>query len=150
MKIRRAKIEDAEVLSKIAFAAKSFWNYLESWLKLWKDALTITPEFIENNEVYLAESDGEIIGFYALILNGEKVQLEHLWISPENIGGGIGKKLMIDAVQKAKSSGASSIEIESDPNAEVFYQKQGAVKIGENKSEIEGKERILPIMRIEL
>lgn len=150
MKIRKAKIGDAEMLSQIAFAAKSFWNYPESWLEIWKDSLTITPEFIESNEVYLAESDEKILGFYALILDGEKVQLEHLWISPENIGGGIGKKLMADAIEKAKLLGANFMEIESEPNAENFYRKQGAVKIGESKSEIEGHERILPIMRIEL
>jgi GNAT superfamily N-acetyltransferase len=150
MKIRKAQINDAKTLSQIAFAAKSFWNYPESWLNLWKDSLTITPEFIQSNEVYLIESDSEVLGFYALILDAEKAQLEHLWISPENIGGGIGKKLMNDAIEKAKSFGAAFIEIESDPNAEGFYQKQGAVKIGESKSEIEGKERTLPIMRIEL
>lgn len=150
MKIRQAKIEDAETLSQIAYAAKSFWNYPESWLEVWKNALTITPEFIEKNEIYLAELDGKVLGFYALILEGEKVQLEHLWISPENIRGGIGKKLMADAIEKAKSRGASFIEIESDPNAEGFYKKQGGVKIGEGKSEIEGRTRILPIMKIEL
>jgi ribosomal protein S18 acetylase RimI-like enzyme len=150
MKIRQAKTEDAEILSNIAFAAKSFWNYPESWLNLWKDALTISPEFINKNEVYLAESDRKVLGFYALILNDEKVQLEHLWISPESIGGGIGKKLMADAIEKAKSFGAATIEIESEPNAFGFYQKQGAVKIGEIRSKIEGQERILPIMRIEL
>jgi GNAT superfamily N-acetyltransferase len=150
MKIRQAEIDDAETLSQIALAAKSFWNYPQSWLDLWKDGLTITPEFIAANEVYLVESDGKILGFYALILNAEKIQLEHLWVSPENIGGGIGKKLMTDAIQKAESLGATFIEIESDPNAEGFYRKQGAVKISENKSEIEGKERTLPIMRIEL
>lgn len=150
MKIRKAQIIDAEKLSQIAFAAKSFWNYPKSWLNLWKEALTITPNFIDNHEVYLAESDGKVSGFYALILDGEKVQLEHLWISPENIGSGIGKKLMADAIEKAKSFGASSMEIEAEPNALGFYQKQGAVKIGESKSEIEGQTRILPLMRINL
>ncbi|MBX7169716.1 MAG: GNAT family N-acetyltransferase [Pyrinomonadaceae bacterium] len=124
MKIRQAKFEDAETLSQIAFAAKSYWNYPENWLKIWKDALTITPEFIEKNEVYLAESDGKVLGFYALIVENDKVQLEHLWISPENIGGGIGKILMADAIEKAKSFGATSMEIESDPNAEGFIKNK--------------------------
>ena len=150
MKIRRAEIKDAETLSNIAYAAKSFWNYPESWLKVWKDALTITPEFIEQNEVYLIESEGKVLGFYALILEGKKARLEHLWISPENIGIGIGKTLMFDAIEKARTLGATFIEIESEPNAVGFYQKQGAVKFGESKSEIEGQARILPIMRIDL
>jgi ribosomal protein S18 acetylase RimI-like enzyme len=117
---------------------------------LWKEALTITPEFISTNEVYVATAEDKIVGFYGLILNGEVAQLEHLWISPDFIGGGIGKALFSNALQRAGLLEATLLEIESDPNAEGFYQKQGAVKISERQSVIEGKTRILPIMRIKL
>jgi GNAT superfamily N-acetyltransferase len=150
MKILRARINDAEFLTQISLAAKAFWQYPESWLNLWKDALTITPEFITANQVFLAESEERTVGFYALILNGEVAWLEHLWVLPDFTGLGIGQKLLADAVQKAKLLGAASIEIESDPNAEGFYRKQGAEKIGESVTEIEGEKRILPILRIEL
>jgi hypothetical protein len=33
--IVRAEASQAEELSEIAYAAKAFWNYPESWLKLW-------------------------------------------------------------------------------------------------------------------
>ena len=150
MEIKKAVSEDAENLSKIALAAKAFWKYPESWLNLWKDGLTITPEFIAENEVYLAVSETKTVGFYALILKGENARLEHLWIEPEFIGRGIGRQLFAHALQTARSCGATLMEIFSDPNAEGFYRKQGAEKFIEHFSEIEGVKRVLPVMRIEL
>jgi len=44
----------------------------------------------------------------------------------------------------------SALELSADPNAEGFYQRMGATRIGEVRSEIEGQARVLPRMRIEL
>jgi hypothetical protein len=38
------------------------------------------------------------------------------------------------------------LEIESDPNAEGFYQRQGARRIGTSVREIERQRRELPIL----
>lgn len=149
MKIRKAVLEDAENLSRIAFAAKSYWKYPEKWLELWKDDLTITPEVIAENEVYAMTENNEIVGFYVLIIKENSAQLEHLWIKPENIGAGIGRKLFVHALKKAVSLNAENICIASDPHAEGFYEKMGAKRIGNFKTEVEGNERILPIMGIE-
>ncbi len=43
-------------------------------------------------------------------------------------------------------NGAQRIEIESDPNAEGFYQKMGAETVGEVTYELEGLPRSLPFM----
>lgn len=150
MEIRKAKSEDAEKLSQIAFAAKSYWKYPESWLLLWKEFLTISPGFISVNEVYAMAEKDEIVGFYALILHGEIGKLEHLWISPEFIGTGIGKKLFAHALEKSASSKVKLLNIDADPNAEGFYLKMGAKKIGEIVSQIEGNKRILPLLQIVL
>lgn len=150
MRIRKAIPEDAEKLSHIALTAKAYWKYPESWLFLWKDVLTIMPEFISENEVYTMTEKGEIVGFYALSVGGDMAKLEHLWISPENIGSGIGRKLFAHALEKSILLKAKKMEIESDPNAEVFYKKMGAKRIGNIVAEIEGQERILPLMQIVL
>ncbi len=150
MKIRRAKPEDAEKLSEIAFAAKSYWKYPEKWLELWKDDLTITLQNIAENEVYEMTENDEIVGFYVLIIKDNSAQLEHLWIKPENIGAGIGRKLFAHALKKAVSLRAEKIYIASDPHAEGFYKKMGAKRIGNFKTEVDGNERFLPLMEIEL
>ena len=51
-------------------------------------------------------------------------------------------------MQQAAALGARAVEITAEPNAEGFYEKMGAVKVGELRSELDGRPRILPRMII--
>jgi GNAT superfamily N-acetyltransferase len=148
IRIIRARPEQAERLSQIAYAAKSYWGYPSQWIELWHNQLTITRQFILHNEVYAAVDDDEtVLGFYALAGSGERVVLEHLWVQPRSLHAGVGRKLFEHAVALATQLGAQRIEIESDPNAEGFYQKMGAETVGEVTYELEGLPRSLPLMQ---
>jgi GNAT superfamily N-acetyltransferase len=142
--IRKAITEEAPVLTQIAHDAKRHWGYPESWINHWQNDLTISPEFVAANQVYVAERDGELLGFYALILRGEKAELDHLWVAPAHMGTGVGKELFLHAMQHAAKKDVSAVEIVSDPNAEGFYRKMGAYRDGESIAEIDGSPRILP------
>ena len=142
--------DDAGVLTRIAFAAKRYWGYPERWIEHWSESLTITPEFVSENEVYVVFSGGNPFGFYALTGTGRELELEHLWVSPAWIGSGAGRLLFEHAMDSAASRGASSVKIEADPNAEGFYLRMGAKRTGENIYEIEGHRRVLPLMAVEL
>lgn len=98
MTIRSASPEDAATLTVIALDAQRYWGYPEHWIKHWESDLTITPEFIRDNHVYVDEEDGEIRGFYALSVAGD---LEHLWVRPAMIGTSIGKEMFLDAMERA-------------------------------------------------
>ncbi len=148
--IRRATVADAPALTEIAHAAKRHWGYRERWIEIWKDALTITPDFISTHEVYVANVDGKLAGFSAVVVVDDKAWLEHLWVLPEHIGTGLGKLLFTHATGVAAATGASALEIESDPNAEGFYKRMGSRQVGEVVSEIEGKKRVLPLLRFDL
>jgi GNAT superfamily N-acetyltransferase len=150
VEIRRASPEDAEALTGIAFAAKRYWGYPERWIEHWGKSLTISPRFVGNNEVYAAFSDGESFAFYALTGTGRELELEHLWVSPAWIGTGVGRLLFEHTMGKAASRGAACVKIEADPNAEGFYLRMGARRVGENVYEIEGQKRVLPLMAVEL
>ncbi len=148
--VRRATPEDAETLTRVALAAKRHWGYPERWIRQWTGGLTITPEFVRNNEVHAAVEDQMAIGFYALVGEGHRTELEHLWISPEYIGRGMGRLLFEHALARAAALGAESVELEADPNAEGFYRRMGAERVGENVYEIEGHRRVLPLMAVEV
>ncbi len=150
VEIFRARPDDADALTRIAFAAKSYWGYPERWIEQWQEALTITPRFITDNEVYAAVFEEEIAGFYALVERGSEVELEHLWVSPEHIGAGIGRALFDHAVRRAAALGATTLSIEADPNAEGFYRRMGARRVGENVYEIEGHRRELPLLILDV
>jgi N-acetylglutamate synthase-like GNAT family acetyltransferase len=148
LNIRKASIEDANTLTKIAHEAKRHWGYPEHWIKHWQDDLTITPDFVATNQVYVAEREGELLGFYALIVRKDKAELDHMWVAPEHIGTGVGKELFIHAMQTAAKQNISEVGILSDPNAEGFYKKMGAHQVGETISEINGKPRSLPRLTV--
>ena len=150
IKIIRAKADDAAKLSNIAFAAKGHWRYPERWLEIWRDTLTVQPEFIVAHETYAAVADGSTVGFYALRCEGERPRLEHLWVLPDAMNQGVGRALFVHAVERAKAFGYRAMEIESDPNAEGFYQKLGARRIGLRIAELEGQRRELPVLVCEL
>jgi GNAT superfamily N-acetyltransferase len=146
LEIHRAQPGDADALTRIAFAAKAHWGYPERWMERWRDALTITPEFIRRNEVHVATVEGEQAGFYALVGEGRRIELEHLWVLPERMGAGVGRALFEHAVRTAASLGAGVVGIEADPNAEGFYRQMGARRVGEIVYEIDGRERVLPLL----
>jgi GNAT superfamily N-acetyltransferase len=146
--IRPAAVDEASVLTQIALDAKRYWGYPEHWIKHWEADLTISPEFIRDNEVYVAELDGEIRGFYALCVSGEKAELDHMWVTPASIGTGIGKELFLDAMERAAALDIRDVEITADPNAAGFYRRMGATQVGEIDAPVDGEPRKLPRMKI--
>jgi GNAT superfamily N-acetyltransferase len=150
MQITRARPEDAEALTEIAFAAKRHWGYSERWIETWRDILTMRPEFIAANPAYSAREDGRAVGFYLLTTEGDGLHLDHLWISPLAMGRGIGRALFEHAVTQARALGFQAIKIEADPNAEGFYKRMGARRVGTNVTEIEDEPRELPLLVYQL
>jgi ribosomal protein S18 acetylase RimI-like enzyme len=75
-----------------------------------------------------------------------RASLEHLWVLPGAMGQGIGRALFTHAVQRAKALGLEAIEIESDPNAEKFYEQMGARRFSVNITELDGQSRALPLL----
>lgn len=147
--IRRATPEEASTLTTIALEAKRHWGYPEHWIKHWESDLTISADFVRDHHVYVAEADGEIRGFYALCVSGDRAELEHMWVTPASIGTGIGKELFLDAMERAAALEVRDVEIVADPNAAGFYERMGATQIGEVESPIDGQARRLPRLKIE-
>jgi len=148
LKLRQALPEEAAALTDITYEAKRHWGYPEHWIKFWETDLTISPEYIQNHHVVVAEVEEEIVGFYALTVNAKKSELDHMWVVPKQMGNGVGKALFIHAMQGASQFGIDEVQISSDPNAEGFYAKMGAYRIGETVSEVDGQARVLPLMTV--
>src|SRR5438309_9772711 len=144
--IRRARPDEAGTLTEIAHAAKRHWGYPENWIEHWKDDLTITPDFIAKHEVYVAMIGDDIAGCCALVIDDAQAELEHMWVKPEHIGIGVGKALFTHVAGRARDLDLGVLEISADPNAEGFYQRLGATRIGDVRSEMEGQPRVLPRM----
>lgn len=144
MRLDPARPSDADALTRIAHSAKRHWGYPEAWIALWRDALTVTPAVLERQRVFCAWEGSELLGFYALSGEGPTLELEHLWVRPERLGLGIGRRLFEHALATAQGAGGAQVRIASDPNAEGFYLKMGARRVGSVASTPEG--RTLPLL----
>ena len=148
--IRRVLPNEGDALSHIAFSAKAHWGYPHRWMETWKPQLTFSPKYFEENESWTAEIDGIPIAFYTLLEKKDRSWIENLWVLPDYMGMGIGKALFLHALSRSRQKGHLILQLESDPNAVVFYEKMGMVKIGESNYPIEDQQRILPVMEMML
>lgn len=138
---RRAQPQEAAALTQIALTAKQSWGYPDEWMAEWRPDLTITPGYIGSSPVWVAEVEGTVVGFLGLVRADGQWHLEHLWVLPAMHGRGLGRALFDEAVRQARALGASELLIKSDPNAEPFYVKMGAVRTGLEVYDLLGKFR---------
>ena len=150
VQIQRVKPEQADSLTRIALEAKAHWGYPERWLELWKPQLTFNSQYFEENESWVAEIDGSPAAFYTLLEDDGNAWIENLWVSPEFMGRGLGKRLFLHAAALSSQRGYQRLQLEADPNAVGFYERMGMRRIGERQSQIEGVLRLLPLMEMSL
>ena len=138
---RRARPEDAALLSGIAHAGKQYWGYPAEWIAAWEEVLTIEPDYIGTQPVVVAEVADIAVGFFGLRVAEDGWHLEHLWLRPGHIRRGVGRTLFNEARRLARQGGATELLIKSDPHAEAFYLKMGAVRTGQEVYLLLGKIR---------
>lgn len=147
--IRRATPDDAATLTELTFRSKAYWGYDAAFMEASRPVLTVTAAMIENSTTFVLEEAGRVRGYYALEKpEGDSILLESLFIDADAIGTGCGQALLKHALEQSAMMGFRIVNFEADPNAEGFYHKMGAERIGQRESLIPG--RFLPQMRFVL
>jgi GNAT superfamily N-acetyltransferase len=146
--IRRARPDEGEALTRLARRSKAYWGYDADFLNRAAPELTVTSRAITEHEVWVVEGDGKVLGFYQIKL-GQPAWLEDLWLEPEAIGAGYGRRLWDHAVSIARAAGASAMELDAEPYALGFYERMGAVWVCDTPSRVIPGRR-LPRMRLPL
>ncbi|MGE7879796.1 GNAT family N-acetyltransferase [Peribacillus muralis] len=94
----------------------------------------IVEEYVNRGECFVAESENQIVGVYVLLsTRPETVELVNVAVLEEQQGRGLGKQLVLDAIQVAKAKGYKIIEIgtgNSGIGQLALYQKCGFRIIG--------------------
>lgn len=83
----------------------------------------------------VAELDGAVIGFLVLLdrIDAE-CELDGLFVEPEQMRGGVGRRLMKEAVRMALEPGAARIVVVANPQAIAFYEKVGFSVVGGSRT----------------
>ena len=152
--IRRAGESEATSLAPLLTAlcrrSKASWGYPPELLARWVDDLHIEPDDIVRDVVLIAESQARAIeGFARVSARADHSQLKDLWVEPPGMGQGVGRALWNAAVVVARTMPFDELRFAADPNAEAFYERMGARRIGEVESEVVNGRR-LPLMAFDL
>jgi GNAT superfamily N-acetyltransferase len=118
--IRVAQPEEREELEELQRRASLANEKDRPHLEAHPDAIHLPPAQIANGQVHVAELDGCIAGF-AAVVGGE---LDGLFVEPELWRCGIGRMLVDKATHEARNRGLA-LTVTANPHALEFYTKCG-------------------------
>ncbi len=147
--IRAAHPSEAGSLTELAVRSKSYWGYDAGFLERARLDLTVSADAAGKGNVFVAEADGVVAGFYSLDDDRDTPELTALFVDPAAIRKGHGRGLLAHAVREAAARGGRYLIIQSDPFAEAFYISQGAVRVGSVASPVDAA-RLLPLLHLAL
>lgn len=146
IEIRRATMSDSERATELARAAKAHWGYPADWLAAWDSDLVMTSASIERYPTFVASLEGEVVGVCQVQEADGRAMLENVWVDPRCHRRGVGRAL----VEHARVFARAIMAIVADPNAEGFYMRLGAKRIGVVPAPMPGApDRVLPLLELE-
>jgi N-acetylglutamate synthase-like GNAT family acetyltransferase len=128
-KIRRAKLEDASTINRITYNTIKYVNSKDYNKKQTTARLVNRTKQIKelicdkNKDVFVILKNDKIIG--SISLNLKENLLGTLYVKHNEVGKGIGKKLLKYAERYAKKKGTKYFQFDSTLTAYEFYKSQG-------------------------
>jgi GNAT superfamily N-acetyltransferase len=124
--VRRASARDAGRLTRLVRTSRAYEGPYAPMVAGYR----IGPDYIETHRVFVAADDvtGQILGFYALLLDPPELDL--MFVADSAQGLGIGRLLVSHLREEARSAGLTGVRIVSHPPAEGFYRSIGAEPVG--------------------
>lgn len=153
IEIRKAKTEDAKMLAELSFrtfydafhdhpknAPEDMAAYMDSAFSV----ETISGEIADENSIFiLAESEEVAVGYAKVTIGGleegidarRPIELNRLYATQDQIGKGVGQKLMDRCFAIAAENNCDVMWLgvwEYNPRAQRFYEKQGFKFVGKH------------------
>jgi len=99
------------------------------------DAIDVPPEQILARQVFVAERDGVVVGFAAVVPREDgDAELDALFVEPALWRQGIARALLEHGVALARMQGAKALHVIGNPHAAAFYRGCGFVGEGTFKT----------------
>lgn len=143
--IRRAREGEAKAITDLKIISKASNGYSQEFMIACRDELSVSENDLISLEIWIVEQRAAIVGMLDIRFMDDRCTLEALFVDPEIKGGGIGRALFETCEARCREQGALVIDVDSDPEAQTFYEKMGMRKIGEVPSGSIA-ERFLPRM----
>ena len=122
--IRLARPEERLELEELQRRASLALGEYRDQLEAHPDAIELPVKHIEDGAVIVAELEGRVAGFAAVLIDDHGAELDGLFVEPDLWRRGIGAALVDIAVHEARRQGLAMIVI-ANPSARPFYEKCG-------------------------
>jgi GNAT superfamily N-acetyltransferase len=127
--VRQARADDASAVT--ALVTSAYQDYVP------RIGLRPAPmdsdyaDLIDRGLVWVAESDGAMVGILVLVAHPDHMLLENIAVSPDHQGLGVGRLLMTTAEQQAVAAGVGEVKLythELMTENHAYYRRQGYVE----------------------
>jgi ribosomal protein S18 acetylase RimI-like enzyme len=123
--LRRATLDDADGLAEILRASmRGAMPWLPELHTPEEDRRFLGEIVLPNEEVWVAERNGEVVGFSALGARDGDDHLQHMYVAPAYQGRGIGSELLGRAKER-RPAGFRLWVFQKNDGARRFYERHG-------------------------
>lgn len=130
LKLRQARLDEAELLTDLAMRSKQSNGYDDEFMAQCRNELTVTDESLFAAEFWVAEDEAKnytVCGCVGLSVDeeGNSAEVHSFFIDPDWKRKGIGRRLWQDLVKRAGNMGIMQLRLDADPSAVAFYEALG-------------------------
>jgi GNAT superfamily N-acetyltransferase len=133
IRIRPARPDEREQLEALQRRASLANANDRPHLEANPDAIHLPLGQIEGGHVTVAEREGRIVGFAAVLPEENHLELDGLFVEPELWRSGIGAALVEEATHEARRRGLALMVV-ANPHALDFYRRCGFSVEGETQT----------------
>lgn len=124
LQIRRADNAECDRLTALMLRSNAYQGRYRRMIENYP----VTEAMIAAGEVWAAELEGEIVGFYRL--DAANADLDLMFVDDKAQGVSVGRSLIAHLRARAAELGLDDVRIVSHPPAADFYRRMGAVDVG--------------------
>lgn len=130
--IRSARVAEREALEFLQRRSSTHDPLYRAQLADHPDAIELPAAQIAAGLVRVAEQDGVVVGFTVLLERAaDACELDGLFVDPDRMRAGVGRRLVEDAQRIARDRGATRIDVVANPQAVAFYEAVGFIATGQ-------------------
>ena len=128
--IRTGRLEDVKAVSDL-YRRSSLSNEGDrASLLAHPDSLVFDDAPVRESRTRVATEGDRVVGFATIRLVERVAELDDLFVDPDRMRRGIGRSLVLDAMEVAGSLEATRIQVTANLHARAFYESVGFVELG--------------------
>jgi GNAT superfamily N-acetyltransferase len=132
IRIVGAREQSLTEINALIARSKAHWSWPDGYLERALPFHTISSAYLRDNHCFEGlDAHDNLIAFFSVMVSDARVVLDNLWVTPEQIGQGIGRQACEHVFRLARNRGWTELWVLPDPPAGGFYVKMGFSNTGE-------------------